>query len=99
MTAQPILELLIAAGLTVDVRPDGRLTVRPSDRITSALDVHIRTHRDELIAALSGGSVSFPPDELAWPPPEPSWFASWMEEDDRRRATMMAAGKARLARR
>jgi hypothetical protein len=34
--------------VTAALRPDGRLIVTPSERITPALDMHIRTHRDEL---------------------------------------------------
>lgn len=98
MAAHPVLEPLIAAGLTAALRPDGRLTVGPSERITSALDVHIRTNKDELIRALS--VVPAPARQLLdWPPPRPPWWAEWMEADDRRRAETMAAGKARLARR
>lgn len=28
---------------------------------------------------------------LDWPPLEPSWFSRWMEQDDARRAALMAA--------
>jgi hypothetical protein len=97
MTAQPVLEPLIAAGVTAALRPDGRLTISPSQRITPALDAHIRAHRDELLAALSVVPAS--PQLLDWPPPRPSWWAAFMEKDDRRRAETMGAGKARLARR
>jgi hypothetical protein len=85
MTAQPVLEPLIAAGLIARVRADGRLTVYPEQAITPALDAHIRGHRAELIAILTD-----------WPPPEPAWFAAWMREDDARRAATMAAGKRRM---
>jgi hypothetical protein len=95
MTAQPVLEPLIAAGLTVAVRPDGSLAISPSQRITPLLDAHVRAHRDELMAALS--AVPAPARQpLDWPT-EHQWFAAWMEKDDRRRAETMAAGKARLA--
>jgi hypothetical protein len=90
MTAQPLIEPLIAAGLTVAMRTDQRLVVTPSWRITPALDAHIRAHRDELIAALS----AVPVKPL---PPAPPWLAAWMEQDDARRAATMAAGKRRLA--
>ena len=84
MTSQPVLEPLIAAGLIVRIREDGRITVFPDKAITAALDAHIRTHRAELIAILTD-----------WPTPEPPWFAAWMREDDARRARMMADGRRR----
>jgi hypothetical protein len=91
----PVLEPLIAAGLIARVRGDGRLTVYPEQGITPALDAHIRIHRDELIAALSVVHAH-ERQPLDWPPPEPAWFAAWMEADDRRRAETMAAGRRRL---
>ncbi len=97
MIAQPVLEPLIVAGLTVAIRRDGRLVVAPSERITSALDVHIRAHRDELIAALSVVPAS--PQLLDWPPPRPSWWGEWTKADDERRRVTMAAGKARKSQR
>jgi len=92
MAAQAVLEPLIAAGLIARVRTDGRLTVYPEQRITPALDAHIRTHRDELIAALTAT-----PKPLDWPPPEPAWFAAWMAQDDARRIATMAAAMRRKA--
>jgi hypothetical protein len=92
MAVAAVLEPLITAGLTAALRPDRRLVVTPSERITPALDVHIRTHRAELTAALEAA-----PKPLDWPPPAPGWFADWMAQDDARRAQTMAAGKARLA--
>jgi hypothetical protein len=53
MTTPAVLEPLIAAGVTATVRFDGRLAVRPADRITPGLDAYLRRHRDELIAELS----------------------------------------------
>jgi len=91
MTVQTVFEPLIDAGLTVTVRHDGRLLVAPSERITEALDVHIRAHRDELIAALETT-----PRLFDWPPPAPAWFAAWMEADDALRAATMLAGRQRL---
>src|ERR1035441_10039916 len=97
MAVAAVLEPLIAAGLTVAVRPDGRLAVTPSQRITPLLDAHIRTHRDELIAALSAHA---PTRRLMdWPPSRPSWWAEWMKADDERRRVTMAAGKARKSQR
>jgi hypothetical protein len=98
MTVQPVLEPLIAAGLTAVLRPDRRLAISPSQRITPAIDAHIRAHRDELIVALSALPVAAV-QPLDWPPPEPPWWAEWMETDDARRAATMAAGKARLQQR
>lgn len=94
MSAQPILEPLIAAGLVVAVRPDGRLAVTPSQSITPWLDSHIRAHRDEILRALT---VTHVPTRrpLDWPPPEPPWFADWMRADDERRRLTMAAGLLR----
>ena len=95
MTAQPVLEPLIAAGLTARVRSDGRLMVYPEQAITAALDAHIRTHRDELIRALTVRQTPAR-QALDWPPPEPAWFRQWMQEDDCRRGRLMAVGKQRL---
>jgi hypothetical protein len=94
MTAHPVLEPLITAGLTAAVRPDGRLAVSPSERITPAVDAHIRAHRAELIAVLAVPTQ--PQEPLDRPPPEPArsepaWFAAWMREDDARRIATMAA--------
>ncbi|HVC03836.1 MAG TPA: hypothetical protein VND88_04100 [Candidatus Acidoferrales bacterium] len=92
MAVASVLEPLIAAGLTVAIRPDGRLVVAPSERITAALDVHIRTHRDDLITALEAI-----PKLTDWPQPRPAWWAEWMRDDDARRAATMTRAKARLA--
>jgi hypothetical protein len=48
-----LLEPLVAAGLMAMVRDDGKLVVRPGERITDELRAYIRGHRDELVAALS----------------------------------------------
>lgn len=97
MSANPVLEPLIAAGLTVAVRPDGRLAVTPSQRITPVLDAYIRAHRDELIAALR---VHAPTRRLLdWPPPRPTWWATFREQDDELRRTTMAAAIARKSHR
>jgi hypothetical protein len=96
MAGVAVLQPLFEAGLTASVRTDNRLVVTPSERITPALDAHIRTNRDELIAAIRDPNKAGPPP-LDWPPPEPAWFTAWMEPDDRRRAELMAAGKARIA--
>jgi hypothetical protein len=53
MATSVALEPLVAAGVTATLRADGRIVVRPVGRITPALDVYIRAHRDELIAELS----------------------------------------------
>jgi hypothetical protein len=98
MAAQPVLEPLMAAGLTAILRPDRRLAISPEQRITAALDAHIRAHRDELIAALSAVPAA-PSRPTQWPPPEPPWRAGWMERDDYRRAEIMSAEKARLRQR
>lgn len=92
MAGSTVLEPLIAAGVTAAIRYDGRIVVSPAERITDALDAHIRNHRDELIAALAAPRAA----PLGWPPPEPVWFTEWMETDDARRAATMAAGKRRL---
>jgi hypothetical protein len=52
-TASSLLAPLIAARVTATADDDGHLRVRPAARITPALRVYIRTHRDELIAELS----------------------------------------------
>jgi len=93
MAVPAVLEPLIAAGLIARVRGDGRLTVYPEQAITREADAYIRTHRDELIAVLAPIP---PPRLLDWPPPEPLWWAAWMADDDRRRAELMRAAKARL---
>lgn len=98
MSVQPILEPLLAVGLTTVLRPDRKLAISPSQRITPAIDAYIRAHRDELIAAISAMPVAGV-QPLDWPPPEAHWWAEWMERDDGRRAETMAAGRARLQRR
>lgn len=100
MTAQPVLEPLTAAGLTVAVRLDGVLVVWPAQRITPLLDAHIRAHRAELFRALS-----HVPQRRATPLVDDRPIVQgahglppgWMAEDDARRAATMAAGKRRLA--
>jgi hypothetical protein len=94
--AQPVLGPLTAAGLTAVIRPDGRLVVAPSERITTAIDAHIRSHRDELVKALSAAHpnvlhTATPSGDSQGLPP------GWMEQDDARRAATMAAGKRHLA--
>jgi hypothetical protein len=97
MAVPDVLRPLIAAGLTTTIRADGRLVVRPLERITVVIDAHIRAHRDGLVAALSVHVPARSP--LGWPPPEPEWFGAWMAKDDeRRRATMAAAMQRKAAR-
>jgi len=49
---------------------------------------------DHAVTAPGASRPRIPVDSL---PPAPPWWAAWLEEDDRRRAQTMAAGKARLA--
>jgi hypothetical protein len=94
MAVPDVLRPLMAAGLTTTIRADGRLVVRPLERITVVIDAHIRAHRDELVAALSVHVPARSP--LGWPPPEPEWFAAWTAKDDARRRALIEVGKARL---
>jgi hypothetical protein len=91
MAAAPVLEPLIAAGVTATLQADGRLAVSPAARITPVLDAYIRAHRDELVAALTT------PAPLDWPPAQPAWFAQWMREDDARRVATINAAMRRKA--
>lgn len=95
MAAHPVLEPLIAAGLTATVRPDGRLSVTPAALITPELDAYIRAHRDELIAVLTTLSEPIAGTHLERRPREPDWFKKWMVEDDARRLATLAAALQR----
>src|SRR5438105_370913 len=53
MSAAPVLKPLRAAGVRATVRDDGRLLIRPVNRITPELDAYIRAHRDEVIRVLA----------------------------------------------
>jgi hypothetical protein len=76
-------------GVEFSITPAGKLHVEaPDGTLTEEAIAGLRAHRDELIAALT---------PLAWPPPTPSWWKGWMEEDDRRRAETMRAGLERRA--
>jgi hypothetical protein len=68
MAAPAVLVPLFAAGVTATVRADGRLAVRPAERITVALDAYIRAHRVELIAELSVAPAATLSDVLHHPP-------------------------------
>ena len=81
----------------LSVTPSGKLHVEaPAGTLTDRLRTELAAHRDELVRALSvvPGAAAQP---LDWPPPRPPWWAEWMEQDDARRAALMAAAKARLA--
>lgn len=60
MASLSVLKPLLAAGIVVSVRADGRLAVRPMTRITPALDTYLRRHRAELVAALSVDAPTAP---------------------------------------
>jgi hypothetical protein len=100
-TMNAILAPLDDAGLQAVLRPDGRVLIGPPGRLTDEVRLFIKDHLDQIVAelALRQASVAALAQLIDWPPPEPAWFARWMEEDDRRRAELMAAAKARLARR
>jgi hypothetical protein len=85
MATHSALAPLTAAGLIAKVREDGRLVVAPVALITRELDAYIRTHRDDLIAALSA--------------PGPPWFAAWMQADDAARRIKTMADAMRQAER
>jgi hypothetical protein len=60
MATPSVLSPLIAAGIVVTIRADGRLAVRPMMRITPTIDAYLRGHRDELVAALSVDAPTAP---------------------------------------
>lgn len=98
MITQTVLEPLDAAGLHAVLRADGRVLIGPPDRLTDEARAFIKDHRDQIVAALS--AVPAPARRLLdWPPPPRPHWGPWMAEDDGRRAHLMRAAKARLARR
>ncbi len=56
MSAPAVLEPR-AAGVAASIGADGRLLVRPASRITAELDVYLRRHRIELMAALTSAEL------------------------------------------
>lgn len=90
MSASELLRHYRSLGVEFSVTPAGKLHVEaPDGSLTEDGVEQLRTHRDELIAALASSP--------AWPPPVPRWWAAWIEADDRRRAGTMRAGLARRA--
>jgi hypothetical protein len=53
MAAAELYRDLVAAGFELSPAPDGRLEVRPRDRLTDDLRASIRAHRDELLRMLA----------------------------------------------
>lgn len=51
--AKPIIDQLRGAGLTLTVKPDGKLTVSPSTSLTDELRALIRDHKPAIVAALT----------------------------------------------
>lgn len=59
-TAKPIIDQLRGAGLSLTVKPDGRLTVSPSDLLNDDMRQLIRLHKPAIVAALTTPAANDP---------------------------------------
>ena len=77
MTAHPLLDELQRAGLRIGVR-DGRLAIRPANRLTPALRERILRHKPDLLRVLQDQREgTTPPD--GWHPTPGGLWARWQD--------------------